>query len=360
MPTPVRYLKGFKVQFLHKGIRYRKRWTFDEWSDPQGQAQAFIDAILHGQTGPITLIPDAISRYLFYSEKIKRKAYVTLTNDTTRLRNFARYCVESKISRVDQLNILLMRKFQEWYFLNAPFSDRPHHRRRRSDPNSTWEKYRQIVSAFCAWAVKEGLLQTNPAADPALKTKAKSLVPVIYTIDELAALFEHFDSLDSSRPVPYLGAVFRFFAYTGCRFGEMFNCRWPQIDFPHNAIRFVNTKTGIDRTVPMSAKLRPYLERLPRKTTYVFDNGIGAPLYHESAYWKMLETALKAIEAAPALGPRNLYTFRHTFAANLCMAGVPITTVKELMGHSNIQTTMRYALHFSVGHKEDSIARLPY
>lgn len=56
---------------------------------------------------------------------------------------------------------------------------------------------------------------------------------------------------------------------------------------------------------------------------------------------------------------RGPYPFGE-FPDDVCMAGVPITTVKELMGHASIQTTMRYALHFSAGHKEAAIDRLPY
>ena len=35
--------------------------------------------------------------------------------------------------------------------------------------------------------------------------------------------------------------------------------------------------------------------------------------------------------------------FRHTFASRLTREGVDIVTVKDLLGHSNISTTMRYA-----------------
>ncbi len=37
------------------------------------------------------------------------------------------------------------------------------------------------------------------------------------------------------------------------------------------------------------------------------------------------------------------HTLRHTFASHLAMKGVPMTAVQQLMGHSNITTTMRYS-----------------
>ena len=50
-------------------------------------------------------------------------------------------------------------------------------------------------------------------------------------------------------------------------------------------------------------------------------------------------------------------TLRHTFASRLVMAGVDLTTVKELTGHKTITMTQRYA-HLSPAHKLDAAERL--
>ncbi|HEY6290263.1 MAG TPA: tyrosine-type recombinase/integrase [Terriglobia bacterium] len=50
-------------------------------------------------------------------------------------------------------------------------------------------------------------------------------------------------------------------------------------------------------------------------------------------------------------------TFRHTFASRLVMAGVPLRHVAELMGHSEIQTTMRYA-HLAPAHLANAVELL--
>ena len=50
---------------------------------------------------------------------------------------------------------------------------------------------------------------------------------------------------------------------------------------------------------------------------------------------------------------------RHTFVSNLLMQGVDVRAVKELAGHQNIQTTMKYA-HLAPGHLEDSVERLTW
>ena len=54
----------------------------------------------------------------------------------------------------------------------------------------------------------------------------------------------------------------------------------------------------------------------------------------------------KLIQIAAKAGIEDLtklHTLRHTFASHLIMQGVDLATVKKLMGHSDIQTTMIYA-----------------
>ena len=56
-------------------------------------------------------------------------------------------------------------------------------------------------------------------------------------------------------------------------------------------------------------------------------------------------------------GLTKLHTLRHTFASHLVMSGVDLPTVKKLMGHSDIQTTMIYA-HLAPDHLQEAVDRL--
>ena len=66
---------------------------------------------------------------------------------------------------------------------------------------------------------------------------------------------------------------------------------------------------------------------------------------------------LDALRTSKIKPPFRLYDLRHTFGSRSAMAGVDLSTLKELMGHSNISTTMRY-VHPTPEHKQEAVRKL--
>jgi integrase len=70
-----------------------------------------------------------------------------------------------------------------------------------------------------------------------------------------------------------------------------------------------------------------------------------------------LKKAWAPVVKAAKLSRFRFHDCRHTFASRLAMNGVDLNTVRELLGHQDIKTTLRYA-HLSPQHKADAVARL--
>lgn len=115
------------------------------------------------------------------------------------------------------------------------------------------------------------------------------------------------------------------------------------INFDKNEIVITRRKGAKGRwrriTQPMTEALRHLLENLPAaKHGFVFSNEAGEPL---TAEW-CSRVGNRAIKAA-GLDGVVLYCARHALASDLTDANVSLEVVRQLMGHSNIRTTQRYA-----------------
>jgi len=111
-------------------------------------------------------------------------------------------------------------------------------------------------------------------------------------------------------------------------------------------------KNNRTRHIPMSAELAECLRSAKRTGDYVFGRPNGEPRSRGYA-WVRLK---KAFDRA-GLERMGWHALRHTFASQLVMEGVSPRAVQELLGHSTLQMTMRYA-HLSPSSLRDAVMRL--
>jgi integrase len=135
---------------------------------------------------------------------------------------------------------------------------------------------------------------------------------------------------------------------TGMRQGEMLALRWQDVDLvagrivvKQNYVRgeIGTPKSGKPREIPLSDDLRAALKSHRHlRGEYVFCNMDGK-LLTKGECKHPLWTACKRA----GLRLIGWHVLRHTFASHLVMRGAPLKAVQELLGHSTIQMTMRYA-----------------
>ncbi len=134
---------------------------------------------------------------------------------------------------------------------------------------------------------------------------------------------------------------------TGMRVSEIANCRIADIDSRNMRIKIVQGKGCKDRFTILSEhvllELRAYYI-ICKPKEYLFNGDRPGKRYSVRSIQHLMQKALVKI----GLESKNytVHTIRHSFATHLVDNGTDLHTVKELLGHSCLQTTMQY-MHLS-------------
>ncbi len=134
--------------------------------------------------------------------------------------------------------------------------------------------------------------------------------------------------------------------HCGLRAGEIFGLEWRRVDLVHRHVTLTETKGGKDRMVPMTGAVHAMLEERARSCGdgFVFPDSKGGRRKSMSKTFDRVvdELGLNA-GVSDAKSRLVFHSCRHTCASWLVQAGVPLITVKEILGHSTIALTERYS-----------------
>jgi len=139
---------------------------------------------------------------------------------------------------------------------------------------------------------------------------------------------------------------------TGMRKSEILNLKWDNVDLKYGFILLDRTKNGERREIPINRTLEAvFLDKnLIRRLDipYVFyDPATGKP-------YQDVKRSFNTACRRAGIKDFHFHDLRHTFASHLVMAGVDITTVKELLGHKTLTMTLRYS-HLAPSHKVKAV-----
>jgi integrase len=155
-------------------------------------------------------------------------------------------------------------------------------------------------------------------------------------------------------PLPYFGdhltPAVLLSINTGLRRGEVLKLRWSCVDFTCRLLTVEgrHAKNRQTRHVPLNEEAVSTLRRWREQSgpgAHLFDVGTG----FRGAWERLLKRA--------RIGHFRWHDLRHHFASRLVQRGVPLNTVRDLLGHSSVQMSLRYA-HLAPDQRREAVAKL--
>lgn len=131
----------------------------------------------------------------------------------------------------------------------------------------------------------------------------------------------------------------------GLRCAEVRLLKVAHVDTHRGMIHVSQGKGGKDRMLPMGTMLKRGIEKYidaEKPRTYLFEGVNGGALSQRGAQWVIAQ----AVKKAGLIKEVSLHSLRHSYATHLLEQGVSILTIKALLGHAHIETTMVY-LHLA-------------
>ncbi len=245
---------------------------------------------------------------------------------------------------------------------------------------STVHKVHTVLRSALEQAVKNKLVLANVAKTATLPRQEQEEVACL-SIEEQRTLLE-------ALPDTTNGCALRFILMTGLRASEVCGLRWRDIDGDsftvaqtimrkHTFEEGVQTKTDFfvtktktkagHREIPLTAKGQALLtlqrrEQATRRmqiggswanNDLVFASDMGTPLEARN-----LSRFLHNMLEKCSMKKRGLHTLRHTFATRAIESGMDVRTLSEMLGHTDVKTTLNLYCHSSMETKRSGLAAM--
>jgi site-specific recombinase XerD len=193
-----------------------------------------------------------------------------------------------------------------------------------------------VLKSFFGWLVKEEVLLRNPTSKIKLPKTPKRL-PKGLTIEELETVRESCTTLRQR-------ALIEVFYSTGCRLSEISNMNKSDINTQTMSARVIG-KGNKERVVYLSIKALHHLKKYLKSRQ---DNDIALFVTERKPHHRMgpraIQREIDAIEKQSGINKKlHPHVMRHTFATLSMDAGIELSDLQHLMGHSDPATTLVYA-----------------
>ena len=288
-----------------------------------------VSVVPDGQNGHRSVVA-AVAEFLDETKLTKKPK--TLAAYSTALAYFVESCHKLNLEEIERRDLL---KFSA--FLRDD---------KEQAPRSVYNKFENLMSFLKAQGIR-GLVGKN---DWPRFTEEE---PEIYEKEELGKLFAACDAEER--------LWYEFFLMTGMREQEVMYTYWSDVNVAASTVRVSHKpdrgwtpKAYKEREIPIPAKLAKSLKAWKAKSSktcsLVFPTGGCRPKLD-------FLDCLKAIAERTKLDSDGfrLHKFRATFATRCLWAGVDLRTVQQWLGHSDMESTMRYLKPSRSQHVRDKV-----
>lgn len=194
----------------------------------------------------------------------------------------------------------------------------------------------RVLRSALGWAVKQGMIETNPADRVDIAASGERDRPLSAT--DVSALGAALDAAEAKGAHPYAIAIITLLALTGARKSEIEGLRWSEIDFDSGRIVKADTKTG-KAVTPLSEAAEAVIKTIDRQEgkDFVFPATAG------EGYYQGTPKVWRDVRAKAGLDDVRLHDLRHHFATMGVSAKLSLPVIGRLLAHSSAQSTSRYA-----------------
>lgn len=263
------------------------------------------------------------------NESLIQKFYATKFIEGLSKRTLKQYCSEVKrFQKVMNVNLVDVTTDQIRGYLAYLMANGVSRR--------TVDNERRYLNAFYNWLFEEGIILFSPAKKVKnIKWQKKVLLP--FSEEEVEAMREHADSTRDR-------ALIEVLLSTGCRVSEITTARLRWLDIQAGTLLVVG-KGSKERIVYLNAASRHWMKKYLKERV---DNNdclfcsLRAP--YDPLGKSAIETAIRELGQRCGIDKAHPHRFRRTAASWASKRGMPIQQIKEMLGHSDIETTMLYAV----------------
>lgn len=305
-------------------------------------------------------LKELLDEWLYQNHKHKIKERTFLRYECSYRVNILPYYGEMKVEDISPRDIQRM--------MNETRERKSSYTKRYLSPSSINTLLLILKMAF-EYAVDFEIVERNPTTKIQRVPIKKERELRVFSIEEQIKFEKYIDSLNDNVYFVYILTL-----YTGLRLGEVMGLTYKDINLKSGLI-YINkakykikndrgiwiyqfstpkTKSSI-REIPIPSFLKEKLREIKKtsKSKYVVSRNDGSELTDKIVVWRLAQ-----IEKKLKIRKLCFHSLRHTFATRALENKMDIKTLSEILGHSDITTTLNIYTHSLINHKKKEMRKI--